>query len=95
MSGRTRTIAVMSEALQLGQAQPRLGELLRRATQHRERITITDPAQPVGPAAVLMSAEELMDLEDALAFALCETRAAAGTQVLVPHAEAKAKLGLT
>jgi prevent-host-death family protein len=84
----------MSEALHLGQAQPRLAELLHRATRDRERITITDPNQPAGPAAVLISAEELMDLEDALAFAQCDARAAAGTQILVPHAEAKAQLGL-
>jgi len=91
--GLERTIVGMSEALHLGQAQPRLGELLRRATQDRERITITDPDRPSGPSAVLMSAEDLTDLEDALAFARFEARAAAGTQVLVPHGEAKARLG--
>jgi len=91
--GLEPTIVGMSEALHLGQARPRLGELLRRATQDRERITITDPDRPSGPSAVLMSAEDLTDLEDALAFARFEARAAAGTQVLVPHGEAKARLG--
>jgi hypothetical protein len=66
----------MGEALHLGQAQPHLGELLRRATRDRERITITDPDQPSGSPAVLMSAEDLTDLEDALAFARFEARAA-------------------
>jgi len=91
--GLEPTIAGMSEVLHLGQAQPRLGELLRRATQDRERITITDPYRFSGPSPVLISAEDLTDLEDALVFAGFEAGAFAGTQVLVPHAEAMARLG--
>ena len=46
------------------------------------------------PAAVLISATELEDLEDALALAQSELRQAAGQTVRIPHDQVRAQLGL-
>jgi len=69
----------------------RFGSLVRRAAHGRERITITDHGSP---AAVLISATELEDLEDALALAESQLRRAAGQTVRIPHAQVLAQLGL-
>ena len=61
--------------------------LVRRASHSRGRVTITDHGQP---AAVLINAAELADLEDVLALARYRARQAAGA----PHAEVRARLGL-
>ncbi|MBM9506564.1 type II toxin-antitoxin system Phd/YefM family antitoxin [Actinacidiphila acididurans] len=81
----------MGETLPITQARARLGSLVRRASQARERITITDHGQP---AAVLINPQELADLEDALALARYRARQAAGANTAVPHEEARARLGL-
>jgi PHD/YefM family antitoxin component YafN of YafNO toxin-antitoxin module len=64
--------------------------LVRRAARQRERITIVDPDQP---SAVVISAEELEDLEDALAVAQSRLRETDGETVWVAHEEVKQRLG--
>jgi prevent-host-death family protein len=81
----------MSESLPMTVARGRFGSLVRRAAHGRERITITDHGSP---AAVLISATELEDLEDALALSQSLLRAATGDSARVPHAEVKTRLGL-
>jgi len=72
-------------------ARGRFGALVRRAAHGRERITITDHGSP---AAVLISATELEDLEDALALSQSLLRAATGDPARVRHADVKTQLGL-
>lgn len=72
-------------------ARGRFGSLVRRAAHGRERITITDHGSP---AAVLISAMELEDLEDALAVAQARLREAAGETQRIPHDEVRRRLGL-
>ena len=62
------------------------------ASTRRERITITDHGVP---AAVLISAQELADLEDDLAIALYRAERATGTLRTVPNSEVRARLGLS
>ncbi|MER7514914.1 type II toxin-antitoxin system Phd/YefM family antitoxin [Streptomyces sp. NPDC126499] len=81
----------MSETLPMSEARARFGALVRRASHARERVTITDHGRP---AAVLISPQELADLEDALALALYRERQATGKSVRVPHDEARTHLGL-
>ena len=52
--------------LSLTEARKQFGALIRRAASARERVTITDHGQP---AAVIVGAQELADLEEALAVA--------------------------
>ncbi len=75
----------------IGEAQTRLGALARRASAAGERVTLTEDGRPV---AVLVSAQELDDLEDALALANHHAREAAGSLVLVTHEEVRHRLGL-
>jgi prevent-host-death family protein len=71
---------------------PVIGQLVRRAALARERVTITDHGQA---AAVLISADELADLEDALALAQLHLARANGTSGdLVPIAEVRRRLGI-
>jgi prevent-host-death family protein len=71
---------------------PVIGALVRRAALARERVTITDHGQA---AAVLISAEELADIEDALALARVQLARAAGTNgTLIPHAVVRRQLGM-
>jgi prevent-host-death family protein len=89
--GRKCTLLHMSDTLPIAEARARFGQLVRRASYKRERVTITDHGQP---AAVLISAEE-PDLEEALAVAEYELRKANGTAgPLVPHEEVRRMLGL-
>jgi prevent-host-death family protein len=81
----------MAESLPMTVARGRFGSLVRRAAHGRERITITDHGSP---AAVLISATELEDLEDALALAESRLRRAAGQTVRIPHAQVLTQLGL-
>ena len=81
----------MSETLPMTVARGRFGSLVRRAAHGRERITITDHGSP---AAVLISAMELEDLEDALAVAQARLREAAGETQRIPHDEVRRRLGL-
>jgi prevent-host-death family protein len=75
--------------LSMSQARMRLTALVRRAASDHERTTITDHGQP---AAVLVNAEELADLEEALALAEYRTRQASGEQRMIPHDEALRRL---
>ena len=67
------TPGVMAESISLALAAviPPLQSLVRHAARNRERITITDQDEP---AAVVISADELEDLEDALAVAQSRLR---------------------
>ena len=78
-------------ALSMTDARKQLGALVRRAASTRERVTITDHGQPV---AVIVNAQELADLEDALALARYEARQARGESETIPHAEVRRRLGL-
>jgi prevent-host-death family protein len=73
------------------EARKRFGLLVRQAATARQRTTITDHGQP---AAVLVNAQELADLEEALALAEYRVQQASGTFVSVPQAEARERLGL-
>jgi prevent-host-death family protein len=78
-------------AYSLSQARVHLDALVRRAASERKRATITDHGRPV---AVLMNAEELADLEEALGLAEFRARQAAGDHYTIPHAEVRKKLGV-
>lgn len=79
----------MSATYPITEARGKLGELARRAAQHKH-ITLTDQGVPT---AVLISPAELEDLEDALALARLERDRALGrTEALVPHDEARRAL---
>jgi prevent-host-death family protein len=78
--------------LSLGQARVQLDALVHRAAAQRERVTITDHGRP---AAVLVNAEELADLEEALSLAEFRSRQAAGVHHTIPHAEVRQQLGLS
>ncbi|WP_026162746.1 type II toxin-antitoxin system Phd/YefM family antitoxin [Kribbella catacumbae] len=82
----------MSDTLPITEARGQFGSLVRRASSRRERTTITDHGQP---AAVIISAQELDEIEDALAFAQYDLEKATGTLHTVPHREARERLGLT
>jgi len=77
--------------LPLTEARKRFGSLVRRAATTRERVTITDHGQP---AAVIVNAQELADLEEALALAEYRAAQAKGVSTTVSHSEARDKLGL-
>ena len=80
----------MAESIPLASVVAPLQSLVRRAARNRERITITDRDEP---SAVVISADELEDLEDALAVAQSRLREAEGAQAWVPHAEVARRLG--
>ena len=63
---------------------------VRRAARLRERITIIDQDEP---SAVLISSEELEDLEDALAVAQSRLHEAVGGTSWVPHEDVRRRLG--
>ncbi|AWL39045.1 MULTISPECIES: type II toxin-antitoxin system Phd/YefM family antitoxin [Streptomyces] len=81
----------MSDTLPITEARARFGSLVRRASNARERITITDHGQP---AAILINPQELAEIEDALALAQYRERETSGTLETVPHDEVRARLGL-
>ena len=64
--------------------------LIRRAARQRERITIIDQDEP---SAVVISAEELEDLEDNLAVAQSRLHEAVGGTSWVPHEDVRRRLG--
>jgi prevent-host-death family protein len=83
----------MNQRLAMTEVRPVLGRLIRQAAHARDRVTITDHGQP---AAVLISAAELEDLEDALALARYQLAQLTGTQVPpVPHETVRERLGFT
>jgi prevent-host-death family protein len=77
--------------LSLTEARKQFGALVRRAAIARERVTITDHGQP---AAVIMNAQELADIEEALALAEYRAQKAAGQVPVVPQNEVRERLGL-
>ena len=79
----------MTEQVPITEAGTRLGSLVRQTS--RARVTITDNGEP---AAVLISPQELMDLEEAIALADFRTQQSAGTMRTVPKDEVRARLGL-
>ncbi|RBM21383.1 type II toxin-antitoxin system Phd/YefM family antitoxin [Streptomyces sp. PT12] len=81
----------MSDIYGMTEARAKFGTLVRRAAHSHERITITDHGHP---AAVLINAQDLADLEDALAVAEYRQRVADGTAVFIPHEEVRRRLGL-
>ncbi|MBA4865369.1 type II toxin-antitoxin system Phd/YefM family antitoxin [Streptomyces sp. PSKA54] len=81
----------MSDAYSIKEARDCLDDLVRRATQHGDRIAITDQGRTL---AVLISPQELEDLEDELAVAEYRLCKANGTFVGIPHEEVRARLGL-
>ena len=86
------TVLYMSDTLPITEARGQFGSLVRRASTRRERITITDHGVP---AAVLINAQELADLEDDLAIAQYRAEQAAGTLKTTPNGEVRARLGLS
>ena len=81
----------MAHTLTITHLRASLGQAIRRASHGRERITVTDHGQP---AAVIINAEELADLEEQLALARYELRKRAGEVEFVPAAEARQRLSL-
>ena len=82
----------MNEAYPTARARAVLGSLVRRAASGEERITITDHGRP---AAILVGAQDLADLEDAAALAEYQLRQAQGTAELpIPHDEVRRRLCL-
>jgi prevent-host-death family protein len=81
----------MSDTMPITEARGKFGSLVRRASTRRERTTITDHGLP---AAVIINAQELEDLEDDLAVARYEADKAAGTLRTVPHDQVRERLGL-
>ena len=81
----------MSDTLPITEARARFGSLVRRASHARERITITDHGEP---AAVLINAQELAELEDARALARYRARQASGEATAVLHEDVRRQLGL-
>jgi PHD/YefM family antitoxin component YafN of YafNO toxin-antitoxin module len=77
--------------ISISDARGQLGDLTRRAAHSRERIALTDHGHV---AAILVSPQDLADLEDALAIAEYRAEQAAGTVSSVPAAEARRRLGL-
>lgn len=77
--------------MSLGEVRAQLDDLVHRAARSRARVTITDNGEP---AAVLISPEELADLDEAVALADYRAQRAAGTLRTVPHDQVRARLGL-
>ncbi len=77
--------------LPLTEARKRFGFLVRRAATTRERVTITDHGHP---AAVIVNAQELADLEEALALAEYRAAQADGTVTTVSQSDARRRLRL-
>jgi prevent-host-death family protein len=77
--------------LSMTEARRRFGTLVRRAATDGERTTITDHGRP---AAVLVGAEQLAELEEALALAEHRGRQAAGLHRPVSQRAVRRRLGL-
>ena len=82
----------MSETLSITEARGRLGQLARQASARRDRIFLTEHGERV---AAIVAVSELEDLEDALALAQHELRAATGDERYISHEEAMALAGFT
>lgn len=82
----------MTDTLPITEARHQLGSLVRQAATRHVRTTITDHGQP---AAVIISAQELEDLEDQLALAQYQVEKATGQLRTVPHSEVRRRLGMS
>ena len=80
----------MAESLPMRAADGGFGALVRRAARQHERFTLIEDESA---AAVLISASELEDLEDALAVAQARLREATGESTLLTHDEVRRRLG--
>jgi len=80
----------MAEPMPLAAVPPPFQSLVRHAARRRERITLVDQDEP---SAVVISAEELEDLEDALAVAQSRLREAHGEMDWIAHEDVKRHLG--
>src|SRR4051812_9218889 len=80
----------MPESIPLAAVVAPLQSLVRRAARNRERSTITDHDDP---SAVVISAEDLEDLEDALAVAQSRLREAGGETTWISREEVRRRLG--
>lgn len=81
----------LTTSVSTSEARRRLGALVRRAAGGRERVTITDRGRP---AAVLVGADELADLEEKLAVAEYRAAQGAGAAAVVSQRELRTRLGL-
>ncbi len=81
----------MAETMPLAALGGPIQSLVRRAAGRRERVTLIDSGEPT---AVVISAEELEDLEDALAVAQSRLREAGGEAVWISHEDVRRHLGL-
>jgi prevent-host-death family protein len=80
----------MAESLPMAAVDGPFRSVVRRAARDRERITLTDDDEPT---AVVISADELEDLEDELAVARSRLRETAGETTWIPHEEVRRHLG--
>ncbi len=81
----------MTEEVSLTEARAQLDDLVRRAARSRSRVTITHHGEA---AAVLISPQELADLDEAVALTDYRAQQAAGTLRTVAHDLVRARLGL-
>ena len=88
--GRVGDTGDMAESMPLAAVSAPFQSLVRHAARQRERITIVDRDEP---SAIVISAEELEDLEDALAVAQSRLREADAETDWVPHEEVRHRLG--
>lgn len=80
----------MSEARGIAKARANLGALCRKVATSRERAAITDHGKPV---AILVSPQELADMEDDLAIAQNRLNEALGLpEPVLSHGELLAEL---
>lgn len=88
----------MSATFSITEARAHFGSLVRRTSHAHERITITDHGEPsaalINPQELADLEESVLDLQEALALAQYRAEQAAGTVVLVPHEQTRARLGL-
>jgi PHD/YefM family antitoxin component YafN of YafNO toxin-antitoxin module len=77
--------------ISISDARAQLGDLTRRAAHSRERIALTDHGHV---SAIIVSPQDLADLEDALAVAEYRAEQAVGTVSRIPADEARRRLGL-
>jgi PHD/YefM family antitoxin component YafN of YafNO toxin-antitoxin module len=81
----------MAEPMPLAAVPAPLQSMVRRAVRERGRITIVGQDEP---SAIVISAEELEDLEDALAVAQSRLRETGGDADWIAHEDVRRRLGL-
>lgn len=83
--------AVVMYSLPLSDVREHLGALVRRVASSGERVTITDRGRPV---AVIVSAQELADLDDGLALARHDARRARDEVTFIRQDDVRRRLGI-